>query len=323
MRIFITGASGCIGHYVAETLIKETNHELFLLVRNPNKLKFNYQYRPHINILKADLREISQFDDLLKTIDVAILIATCWGGKKESYEINVKANIDLLNLLNPEICQQVIYFSTASILDRNNQPLPQAGEIGTDYISTKYECFTKLKKLDIAAKITTVYPTLVFGGDENKPYSHLSAGLKDLPQWMNLIRWFQADGSFHFIHGRDIAKVIAYLVENPPQSNPHIDTQLVLGNEPLKVNQAIKQIGDYLGKKVYISIPLPIWLANIFIKIFNIQMAAWDYFCLNYRHFTYQNAVNPTTFQLKSYASTVNDLLKVSGVKGLANKSTK
>jgi nucleoside-diphosphate-sugar epimerase len=314
MRIFITGASGCIGHYVAETLIKDTNHELFLLVRNPDKLKFDYQYRPNIKILKADLREISQFNDLLKTIDVAILIATCWGGEKESYQINVRANIELLNLLNPDVCQQVIYFSTASILDQNNQPLPQAGKIGTDYISTKYQCFTKLKELDLAPKITTVYPTLVFGGDENKPYSHLSAGLNDLPKWMNLIRWFQADGSFHFIHGRDIAKVIAYLVDNPPQLNSHIPTQLVLGNEPLKVNQAIKQIGNYLGKKIYFSIPLPIWLANIFIKVFKIQMAEWDYFCFNYRHFTYQNAINPATFNLPAYAPTVAELLKVSGV---------
>lgn len=314
MRIFITGGSGCIGHYVAETLIKETNHELFLLVRSPHKLKFDYQYRSNINILKDDLLEINKYDDLLKTIDIAILIATCWGGEQESYDINVKANIDLLNLLNPDICQQVIYFSTASILDQNNQVLPQAGKIGTDYIRTKYQCFTKLKELEIAPKITTVYPTLVFGGDNNKPYSHLSAGLKDLPKWMNLIRWFQADGSFHFIHGRDIALVIAYLVDNPPQLNPNISRQLVLGNEPLMVNEAIKQIADYLGKKIYYSIPLSIWLANIFIKVFRIQMAEWDYFCFNYRHFTYKNAVNPQTFGLESYAPTIAKLLKISGI---------
>ncbi|MFN9179242.1 MAG: NAD-dependent epimerase/dehydratase family protein, partial [Dolichospermum sp.] len=38
-RILVTGASGCIGHYISEALIQNTNHELYLLVRNPNKLQ--------------------------------------------------------------------------------------------------------------------------------------------------------------------------------------------------------------------------------------------------------------------------------------------
>lgn len=314
MRIFITGGSGCIGHYLVESLIQETNHELFLLIRNPNKLKINYNSRSGINILQGDLREIANFQDLLKTIDVAILAATCWGGEQESYDINVKGNIDLIKALNPQICQQVIYFSTASILGKNNQILPEAGKIGTDYIRTKYQCFTKLKELEIYPKITTVYPTLVFGGDTNKPYSHLSAGLGDLPKWMNIIRWFKADGSFHFIHGKDIAKIITYLVENNPVLNTNIKRQIVLGNESLTVNQLIQEICEYLGKKIYFQIPLSISLANFFIKIFDIKMAEWDYFCLNYRHFTYENPINPSKCNLPSYAPTVSELLKVSNI---------
>lgn len=314
MRIFVTGASGCIGHYIVDLLIKKTEYELFLLVRNPAKLKFDYQYRSGINIIQGDLTNILDYQDILKTINIAILVATCWGGEKESYQINVEANLNLINSLNPEICQQIIYFSTASILDQHNQLLPQAGEIGTDYIRTKYQCFTKLKELELYPKIITVYPTLVFGGDEDKPYSHLSGGLKDLPTWMNLIRWFKADGSFHFIHGYDIAQVILYLVENGNNLNPKFNRQLVLGNEHLTANQAIKQVCDYLGKKIYLQIPLSIWLANIFIKIFNIRMAEWDYFCLNYRHFIYQQYVNPQTFNLNSYAPNVSDLLRVSQI---------
>ncbi|MGB3558972.1 MAG: SDR family oxidoreductase, partial [Geitlerinemataceae cyanobacterium] len=45
-RIFITGASGCIGQYITETLIQNTQHELYLLVRNPDKLKIKLDVRP-------------------------------------------------------------------------------------------------------------------------------------------------------------------------------------------------------------------------------------------------------------------------------------
>lgn len=314
MRIFVTGGSGCIGHYIVDLLIKNTDHELFLLVRNPSKLKFNYNSREGINIIQGDLSKILEYKDLLSTINIAILAATCWGGEEESYNINVEANLNLINSLNKDNCQQIIYFSTASILGQNNQLLTEAGEIGTDYIRTKYQCFTKLSELELYPKIITVYPTLVFGGDENKPYSHLSAGLKDLPKLMNLIRWFQADGSFHFLHAYDIATVIVYLVENGTNLDDSFEKKLVLGNQPLTVNEVIKEICSYLHKKVYFQIPLPIWLANIFIKVFNIQMAEWDYFCFNYRHFIYKKFVNPSTFNLKPYAPNLTKLLEVSQV---------
>jgi nucleoside-diphosphate-sugar epimerase len=215
-RIFVTGASGCIGHYIAEALIQETEHELFLLVRNPNKLQFNYQLRSGVNILQGDLQQIEKFSKLLEKIDVAILAATAWGGAEEAYEINIVKTLTLLKLLDPRICEQVIYFSTASILDRQNQLLHEAEQLGTDYIRTKYQCFSQLSQLPIGDRITALFPTLVFGGDKNKPLSHLSSGWTEVVKWIDLIRWLKTDGSFHFIHAQDIAKVACYLVENPP-----------------------------------------------------------------------------------------------------------
>lgn len=311
-RIFLTGASGCIGHYIADQLIQHSDHELFLLVRNPVKVKFDYQARPNVHLLQGDMRQIEQFSRLLKTIDVAILTAASWGGTQDTYDINVVKTIRLMNLLDPEACEQVIYFSTASILDRHNGLLKQAGQIGTDYIKTKYNCYMQLSRLAIAPKITTVYPTLVFGGDDTKPYSHLSGGLADVAKWINLIRFFKADGSFHFIHGADIAQVIHHLVEHPPAATDV--RQLVLGMEPMTVNRAIEEVCAYFHKRIYLRLPLSIQLANVFIVLFRIQMAAWDRFCLNYRHFTYQHYVNPSTYQRPSYCPTIGDLLKASGV---------
>ncbi len=334
-RIFITGASGCIGHYMSETLIQNTNHELYLLVRNPRKLQFDYQARPGIHLLVGDMSRIEEYSDLLlKDIDVAILAATAWGGTGETYDINVVKTLALINLLNPKICERVIYFSTASILDRNNQLLLPASQFGHDYIRTKYQCFFQLNKQAmsstspkglanassaIADKIIAVFPTLVFGGEKNKPYSHLSAGITDVTKWIGLIRWFSLDGSFHFIHAQDIAAVISYLVENPDFSpTPKAESSgvdcLVLGNPAISVDQAIAEITSYFNQRVYLRIPLYVWLTNIFIKIFRIQMDSWSRFSLNYRHFTYKNPVTPASFGMQNYCSTVEDLLKVSGV---------
>lgn len=311
-RIFLTGASGCIGHYMTEALIQETAHELFLLVRNPEKLQVDYKARPNIHLLRGDLESVGQFKELLKTINIAILAATSWGGIQESYEINVVRMLELINSFDLEICEQIIYFSTASILDKNNKLLAEAGELGTNYISTKHTCYTKLPYLPIAKKITTVFPTLVFGGEENKPFSHLSGGFSDVVKWIDLIRWFKADGSFHYIHAKDIAQVIKYLVEHP-SSESNIK-QLVLGNKAITVDEAITQICTYLNKKIYFRIPLNIALINFFTAIFRLKMEDWDRFSINYRHFVYKAPVTPATFGLENYCTTVDDILRLNGI---------
>lgn len=311
-RIFITGASGCIGHYITEQLIQQTSHELFLLVRDPAKLKLNLEARSGIHVITGDLYQIEDHRELLSTIDTAILIATAWGGEQRAYDINVTKTLQLMSLLDAQRCQQVIYFSTASILGRDHQPLPQAGQMGTGYVRSKYICHQRLPQLAIAPKVTTLFPTLVFGGDEQKPYSQVSAGLPEVMQWMGLIRFLSADGSFHITHAQDIAQVVAYLVDHPPQSGE--SREWVLGNDPLTANQAIAQICRYLNQRIYFRIPLSIHLANVIIRVFRIQMEAWDRFCLDYRHFVYQNPMNPTVLGLPHYCTSIADLLKINGI---------
>ncbi|HHP7232566.1 MAG TPA: NAD-dependent epimerase/dehydratase family protein [Xenococcaceae cyanobacterium] len=319
-QILITGATGCIGQYIVEIFRKNPNYELYLLVRSPEKIPQAWKNNALIHILLGDLKDIESYSDLLlKEINVAILIATSWGGAKEAYDINVSKTLALLDMLNPKICEQVLYFSTASILDRNNNLLIEASEFGTDYIRTKYQCLSQLSRLAIADKIVALFPTLVFGGDhKSKPLSHLSSGLPEIIQWLDLISWFRADGSFHYIHAQDIAQVVNYVVEHPEvkhefDNSDKLIKYLVLGNSRITVNKAIAEICQYFDKQIYLRIPLYLWLANILIKLFRIQMDSWSYFSLNYRHFTYQNPIAPASFGLNNYCSNISDLMQVSG----------
>jgi nucleoside-diphosphate-sugar epimerase len=310
-RILITGASGCIGQYLAETLIHQTPHELFLLVRDPRKLCFDTQARPGIRVITGNLRNLEALSELLPTLNTAILTATVWGGE-DVYDINVDQTLALMAQLDPEVCEQVIYFSTESILGHDNALLPEALEYGTPYIRSKYLCHQQIQKLAIAPQVTTIFPTLVFGGDGRKPYSQISAGLPDVIKWMSLVRFFQADGSFHFTHAQDIATVVAYLVDYPP--DPGVRRDLVLGNPAITVNDAVEEICSYLQQRIYFRIPLSLQLADLFIALFRVHVSDWDRFCLRYRHFTHANPITPAAFGLPTYCATVHDLLKLSGI---------
>jgi nucleoside-diphosphate-sugar epimerase len=311
-RIFVTGASGCVGHYLVEALIQETSHDLFLLVRNPDKLKLDYNTRPGVTVLPGNLRDIEQFSDLLKTVDCAILAATAWGGPQEVYDINVVKTIRLLNLLDPEICQQVLYFSTASILDRNNQLLPEAGEIGTDYVRSKYACFCQIEKLAIAPNVTTLFPTLLLGGEAQKPWSHISEGLAKEAKWISLLRFLSINGSFHYIHAKDIAQVVRHLVDHPPGEDESQD--IVLGNPAMTVDQAVEEACAYLNKQVYFRVPLTQRLLDFIFALFRVQVADWDRFAMRYRHFIHTDPVTPSTYGIPTYCASFADVLKLSGV---------
>lgn len=311
-RIFVTGASGCVGHYLVEALIQETNHDLFLLVRNPNKLKVDCNARPGVTVLQGDMRDIEQFGDLLKTMDCAILTATAWGGPQEVFDINVVKTVRLLNLLDPVLCQQVIYFSTASILDRNNQPLREAGEIGTDYVRSKYLCHRQIGKLAIAPSVTTLFPTLLLGGDSQKPWSHISSGISKEYKWINFLRFFSIDGTFHYIHSKDVAQVVRHLVDHPPAKDE--PRELVLGNSPITADQAIEDACAYLHKRIYFRIPLTQKLLDFIFGLLRIKIEAWDRFAMKYRHFVHKNPVTPGTYGLPTYCSSFADVLKLSGV---------
>jgi nucleoside-diphosphate-sugar epimerase len=311
-RIFVTGASGCIGHYIVDQLIRHTDHELFLLVRNPEKLKFDTTLRSGVHILVGDVRSIEQYSTVLATIDTAILTATSWGDAEETYKINVTQTLELISFLDPQVCQQILYFSTASILDRNNQPLKQAGELGTDYIRTKYQCHEKLQDSDWKPKITTIYPTLVFGGDDRFPKSPVSTGLPDIIKWMSVARFLKTEGSFHFSHAYDIAQVVGHFVDHPPAVGDRRD--IVTGHDRYSVQRLIEETCAYRKQPIYFQLDLKPWLIDFIIKVFKIQMADWDRFCITHRHFTHQNIVNPSHYGLTSYAPTAADLFRVSGI---------
>lgn len=163
-RILITGASGCVGQYLAENLLRQSNAELLLLLRDPAKLTAVPADHPRIQLLVGDLRDLEPHAAAIASATRVIHTATAWGDPERAYQVNVVAVKRLLQLLDPQRIEQIIYFSTASILDRNLQLLPEAMAYGTEYIQTKAQCLQDLEAHPLAERIVAVFPTLVFGG---------------------------------------------------------------------------------------------------------------------------------------------------------------
>jgi len=303
-NIFVTGLSGSVGSYVLDQFKNDPRYQIFALIRKPQKMSAQLQDVNNITLIQGDLENVYKNKDLLKQMDYAILIATSWGGFKEPWRQNVYSLFRILRSFDSARFKKAVYFSTASILDRDHKPVEAIRELGTNYIRSKFLAYKMLQKSKAwyKSRIVTVFPTWVYGGDKTHPYSHAASGLPGAKNWIRFGRFFDTDFKFHFIHCQDIAKMTKYFLEN------NLDKQeFVLGNAPLTVGDFLKQLGEYYGYKTPFQVRFPIKLAYLSAKFF--KKHSWDQYCLNYRHFVYKTT-NCKSLGLTSDKDTIAGVLK-------------
>ncbi|MEP7345022.1 MAG: hypothetical protein ABI877_07140, partial [Gemmatimonadaceae bacterium] len=158
------------------------------------------------------------------------------------------------------------------------------------YIRSKAECARVLRG-GVAVPLTVVYPTLVVGGGERGiPLSHFTGLLQQIARRQPILRFVQASGSFHAIHAADIARIVAQLVEERPGVGVR---ELVLGGAAVSVNEAIDALCAALDVRRIRLVQLSPRLVQMCIRLFDIQLADWDRFCLDRAHFTHRQPTMP------------------------------
>ena len=219
-------------------------------------------------------------------------------------------------MLDIEKLEKIIYFSTASILDTQTELMRESLIYGTEYIQTKYECFQRLRESSFAEKTFAVFPTLVFGGNLGKkskyPVSYLTSGLKEIGKWLWLARFLKLDSKFHFIHANDIAQICGFLIKNHKEEQYKGFRKFVLGQKFISIDDAIITLLKKHNMKRFFAIPLTKKILKILLRILPIQTTPWDSFSIKKYDFNHVPITNPETFKLKSYAKSLNDILRLS-----------
>lgn len=299
--VFLTGGSGCVGHYLVDELAG-AGYELFMLVRNPEKLRFDPAERANVHVVRGDLTEIAAQADLLTQMDYCVHAAAAWGGPS-AWEVNLRRTHELFSLLNPERLRRAVYFSTASILGKGNQVLHEVDRYGTDYIRSKYHAYLGLPELALHERIVTVFPTLIFGGDRLHPTSHLSSGLPLLKRWAWFLGRLDVDAWFHFIHARDIARLVRHLLEAE-----EVERDNVLGNAPTKFGEFTRRAAEHFGHHIGWQLHLSRLGLYRLARALGARMAAWDRFCAEYGDFRYRT-LNCPAVGLPDDLATVEGIL--------------
>ena len=117
MRIFITGGTGFIGHYVARELL-ESNHEVVILTRHPEKIPALANHSK-VTILVGTIYDAATISKGLVGCDACIHIALGWGETPLSMlENDTRATVLILQAASKAGCKKFIYTSSTAAMGK-------------------------------------------------------------------------------------------------------------------------------------------------------------------------------------------------------------
>ncbi len=309
-KIFVTGASGCVGQYVVDRLLADETLDVVALVRDQWKVPDAWKARGRLVVAVADMRDTDALAPWLDGVDVAVLLAAGWGGAA-AFDVNVTANLALSRALVARGCKRIFYFATASVLSHNGGLLKDAETIGTDYIRSKYQLVTAMESGFANIEAIGFFPTLVVGGDGVRPDSHVVRLLREAAPWAWLIAQFRVEARFHFIHAEDIARVVGHLASAGERQIPR---RIILGVAALDINSMFAVLANAMGARTYVKIPITRWVARALIFVFRIQLSPWDAYCAEHPDQSFDTTLDPSSFGLETYCPDAKSALVSVGV---------
>ncbi len=117
MKVFVTGGTGFIGHYVVKALL-DKGHEVVIATRHPNKVP-SLQKLSQVSFVECALTDFDKMAAGLDGCEACIHIALGWGETPATMLMNdTRATVNLLESAAKAGCQKFIYTSSTAAMGR-------------------------------------------------------------------------------------------------------------------------------------------------------------------------------------------------------------
>jgi len=180
----VTGATGFIGSFIAEDLVKRGEH-VKALVRDTSDTRFLEKLG--VEIFRGDLNDHDSIYEAVKGVDKIFHSAAMvgdWVPREEAFRVNVDGTRQLLEAASKEKVKRFVFISSLAVLGmKNHHKTPSHAErikTGDVYADTKIDSEELVVKYGMSNNIpvTAIRPGFVFGPRDNKVIPRLVDFLK-------------------------------------------------------------------------------------------------------------------------------------------------
>ncbi|MDR3001281.1 MAG: NAD(P)-dependent oxidoreductase [Fibromonadaceae bacterium] len=217
MRIFLTGGTGFIGHFVAKEFL-ERGYSLRILARNPNKIPSLAKHEK-VEMLCAGLLDSEAIKNGLKDCEACVHIALGWGETPLTMLANdTTVTAMLLELAAQNGCEKFIYTSSTAAFGKIRKnanedmvSIPQDLYGATKASGEAYTLgFKKMKRNVIRPGYTFGHLAFPDGGTQpDRRFFNIAKAVRE-NQTVNLTKH---DGT-QFIHASQLAKLYVAVLES-------------------------------------------------------------------------------------------------------------
>jgi len=217
MRIFLTGGTGFIGHFVAREFL-ERGHSLKILARNPRKIPSLAAHK-NVEMLHAGLLDSEAIKKGLEGCEACVHIALGWGETPLAMLANdTTVTVQLLELAAKNGCEKFVYTSSTAAFGKirgganeNMACIPQDLYGATKAAGEAYILgFSGMKRNIIRPGYT--FGHLAFPDGVTQPdrrFFNIAKAVRE-NQAVHLTKY---DGT-QFIHASQLAKLYAAILES-------------------------------------------------------------------------------------------------------------
>ena len=249
--VFVTGASGFIGEFTINELLKQ-NYSVLGLTRKKPYFQLKH---PKFQWIYGDILDSNVLDRATKNSSIVIHLAAITSEKNstyiDSYHVNVIGTKNLVESCRRNNIDRVITLSSES----TKRPFKGV------YAKTKQESDEIILKSNL--KWTIIKPTIVYGPGNSGLFAKLNKNVKSLP-FIPII----GNGKYGFypIYVGDVAKSLVSIIKNDRTINKIYD---IAGPERISFNSIIDNLLK-INNKENLKIHIPIFLCKIMAKFVSI-----------------------------------------------------
>lgn len=261
MNILVTGATGFIGGYLTEQLVKD-GHQVYALVRKTGKAGFLNALG--VNLIYGDITDEKSLEDILQyKIDVVFHCAAYVNNdnQKKLYNVNVLGTEHICNLCLKLDVEKLVYLSSVAVVSGNEntlltEDLPYCAT--NRYGASKIEAEKKvIESREKGLRVAILRPPVVYG--EGEPHA-LHKILFLLSR--RLLPFFgKGNARWHLVYVKNVVDaMIMTLTHKDFLSNAFF----VADEEVLTV----KEIFTILSEAINAPLPYtsPLWLDSLLLK---------------------------------------------------------